>query len=72
MVDKNIRLAGPPEQVRIRHIVSLLQNYIVLDIGLSHTKCGLSKDAMPIHIVPTPLSMINHLRGNISNVRYQN
>jgi hypothetical protein len=37
---------------------SLDNRHIVLDIGLTYTKCGYAKDAVPLHIVPTPLSLV--------------
>ena len=33
-------------------------NHIILDIGLSFTKCGFLKDTMPSHILPTPLELV--------------
>lgn len=37
---------------------SLDNKHIVLDIGLAYTKCGFAKDPLPMHIVPTPLPLI--------------
>ena len=41
--------------------------HIILDIGLSHTKCGFAKDAIPKHVLPTPLSMVKAMRAAISS-----
>jgi len=37
---------------------SIDNNHVILDIGLTHTKCGFAKDATPMHIVPTPLRLV--------------
>lgn len=37
---------------------SLDNKHIVLDIGLAYTKCGFAKDPLPMHIVPTPLLLV--------------
>lgn len=39
-----------------------------MDIGLTYTKCGFTKEALPVHIVPTPLTMINSIRDNLNKV----
>ncbi|CDW77817.1 UNKNOWN [Stylonychia lemnae] len=49
-------------------ILIIIQYHIVLDVGLTFTKCGFSKDPMPMHIVPTPLTMIQYLRDHASSV----
>lgn len=38
--------------------------HLVLDIGLTYTKVGYSKDSMPMHIFQTPLSMIQALHNS--------
>ena len=45
---------------------ALDEAHVILDIGLSLTKCGFAKDAVPKHVFPTPLSMVKHLRCGIS------
>ena len=37
---------------------------IVIDIGLTYTKIGYTKESMPLHIVQTPLSMIHALHNS--------
>jgi len=49
-------------------MIHFCQSYFVLDIGLTYTKCGMSKEALPTFIVPTPLTMISEIRNNISKV----
>lgn len=46
----------------------LLKNFyenghLVLDIGLTYTKCGFAKESMPMHVFQTPLSMIHALHN---------
>jgi actin-related protein len=38
--------------------------HLVIDIGLTYTKVGLSKESMPQHIFQTPLSMIHALHDS--------
>jgi hypothetical protein len=35
---------------------------------MTYTKCGFTKEAMPIHIVPTPLTMIALIRDNLNKL----
>lgn len=39
-----------------------------MDIGLTYTKCGFTKDALPVHIVPTPFTMIQSVRDGLNKV----
>ena len=41
---------------------------MILDIGLSLTKCGFAKDSIPKHVIPTPLSVVKRMRNSISSV----
>lgn len=50
-------------------LTSLDEKHIILDIGLTHTKCGFNKDPLPMHIVPTPLRVVQTIRDNIIEVR---
>ena len=38
--------------------------HLVLDVGLTYTKCGFSKESMPVHIFQSPLSMIQALHNS--------
>ena len=49
-------------------LTSLDEKHIILDIGLTHTKCGFNKEALPMHIVPTPLRLVQQVRDNIVDV----
>jgi hypothetical protein len=69
MVDRTLRLNGGPDTVSDHIFFSLfIQPYIILDVGLAYTKCGFSKEALPIHVIPTPLSMIHQIRDNLNTV----
>mmetsp|Transcript_31374 Transcript_31374/g.22736 ORF Transcript_31374/g.22736 Transcript_31374/m.22736 type:complete len:151 (+) Transcript_31374:10-462(+) len=50
-------------------LTSLDNNHIVLDIGLTYTKCGFAQSSMPMHIVPTPFKAITKLRENIKELK---
>lgn len=50
-------------------LTSLDANHIILDIGLTHTKCGFNKDAVPLHIVPTPFKLTQYIRDNITDLK---
>ena len=39
-----------------------------MDIGLTYTKCGFTKDSLPVYIVPTPLTMVHFIRDNLNKV----
>lgn len=56
------------DKIKNLKLTSLDDDHIVIDMGLSHTKCGLAKDCVPRFIVPTPLSMIEYLRNHISDL----
>ena len=53
----------------LQPLQTLDEVHIVIDIGLTYTKCGFVKDSMPKHIVPTPLTMVEELRNHLSNSR---
>ena len=36
----------------------------MLDVGLTYTKCGFVKDSLPLHVIQTPLSMIQALHNS--------
>tara|TARA_B110000305_G_C19283105_1_gene560291 strand:+ start:48 stop:476 length:429 start_codon:yes stop_codon:yes gene_type:complete len=51
--------------------LNYLENaHLVLDIGLTYTKCGFAKESMPLHIIQTPLSMIGSLHNAHENFIY--
>jgi actin-related protein len=44
--------------------LNYLENaHLVLDVGLTYTKCGFSKESMPLHVFQTPLSMVHALHN---------
>ena len=38
--------------------LNLDQVEIVIDVGLNYTKCGFSKDSVPMHVVPTTIPLV--------------
>ena len=45
--------------------LNYLENaHLVLDIGLTYTKVGFAKDAMPSYVFQTPLSFIHALHNS--------
>ena len=46
-------------------LTSLDKNHLLLDVGLTYTKCGLVTEAAPRHIVPTPFTAVRALRNSI-------
>lgn len=38
---------------------------------MSHTKIGYSKESVPRHILPTPLSMVKKMRATISSIKQE-
>jgi actin-related protein len=54
--------------------LNYLENaHLVLDIGLTYTKVGFAKDAMPMYVFQTPLSFVQalHNSSEISIYTYQ-
>ena len=47
---------------------SLDTRHIIIDVGLTFTKCGFAKDQLPLQIIPTPLSLVIYLRDNVTEV----
>jgi hypothetical protein len=47
---------------------SLDTRHIIIDVGLTFTKCGFAKDQLPFQIIPTPLSLVAQLRDNVTEV----
>ena len=37
---------------------SLDNRHIIIDVGLTYTKFGFAKDPLPMHIVPTPITLV--------------
>lgn len=37
---------------------SLDNRHIIIDVGLTYTKCGFAKDSVPMHIIATPLALV--------------
>ena len=50
---------------------SLDTRHIILDVGLTYTKCGFAKDQLPLQIIPTPLALVTQLRDNVTEVGKQ-
>ena len=51
--------------------LNYLENaHLVLDIGLTYTKCGFAKDSMPMHIFQTPLSFVQALHSSADQSIY--
>lgn len=50
---------------------SLDTRHIILDVGLTYTKCGFAKDQLPLQIIPTPLALVTQLRDNVTEVGEQ-
>ena len=48
---------------------SIDEIHVIIDMGLTYTKVGFAKDALPKHIIPTPLSMVNHLRSHLKQTK---
>jgi hypothetical protein len=48
---------------------SLDNRHIILDVGLTFTKCGFAKDSLPSQVIPTPFSLVQKLRDNVTEVR---
>lgn len=48
---------------------SLDNRHIIIDIGLTYTKCGFAKDPTPMHIVPTPFALVANIRENLSETK---
>ena len=42
----------------------LEKGHIVIDVGLTYTKIGFVKESMPLHIIQTPLSMVQQLHNS--------
>jgi len=38
----------------------------VIDVGLNYTKCGFSKDSVPMHVVPTTIPLVQLIRDNLT------
>ena len=55
------------DRIRLNYLEN---NNLVLDIGLTYTKVGYSKDSMPLHIFQTPLSMIHALHNSSEQYVY--
>ena len=53
----------------LKDLIALDDVYVILDIGLTYTKCGFAKDSLPKHIVPTPLSMVDEMRNSLADLR---
>ena len=49
---------------------SLDNNHVIIDLGLTHTKVGFAKDPTPMHIVPTPLPLVQAVRDNLTDVSF--
>lgn len=47
---------------------SLDDKHIVIDIGLTYTKCGYAKESCPQHIIPTQIPLLQILRDNLTEV----
>lgn len=43
---------------------------IIIDVGMTYVKCGFAKDSVPMHIVPTPLPLLQALREDLNSVIY--
>ena len=43
---------------------------IIIDVGMTYVKCGFAKDSVPMHIVPTPLPLLQALREDLNSVSY--
>ena len=51
--------------------LNYLENaHLVLDVGLTYTKCGFAKDSMPMHIFQTPLSFVQALHNSADQSVY--
>lgn len=48
--------------------LNLDQVEIVIDVGLNYTKCGFSKDSVPMHVVPTTIPLVQLIRDNLTEV----
>ena len=49
--------------------LSTLDNkHVIIDVGMTYTKCGFAKDAVPMHIIPTPLPLVQTLRESLDTV----
>ena len=49
---------------------SLDNRHIIIDVGLTYTKCGFAKDPLPMHIVPTPITLVQAVRENLTEVSF--
>ncbi len=41
---------------------------IIIDVGMTYVKCGFAKDSVPMHIVPTPLPLLQALKEDLNSV----
>ena len=43
---------------------------IIIDVGLTYTKCGFVKDPTPSHIIPTEIPLLQKLRDQMTDVSF--